>query len=1030
MMKKIIGTIIVLVAFCNSFWGNEAVAQQAGQVLVKGVVRDEMNVNLSGVTVTNLMTKISAATKENGQFEILASRGDSLTVTNVGYEPYRVAINNAINLNIILKAINNGINEVVVVGYGQQKKISVVGAQSSVNVEDLKLPVANLSTMLAGRISGLVGVQRSGLPGADGADLWIRGISSMSGNTGPLVVVDGVQGRDINGLDPEDISSLTILKDASATAVYGVAGANGVILISTKKGITGKPALMFNYNQGFTSFTKRPELTDGVTYMLLRNEARIATGMQKEYSNNYINNTILGNDPYLYPNVNWMDQLFKNSASNRRANFSARGGSEFASYYVSGAYYDESSLLRTDDLQKYDATTRYKRYNFTSNISMNWTSTTKFELGTQGNIGNINYPGVRPEEAFGNVMQTNPVLYPAMYPGNFVPGVSSAGAQPNPYGQITQTGYQNIFSNQIMTNARLTQDLSFWLKGLNFSALYSFDIWNEHTINRTRNRSTYLINRLFPYDDQGNPILNIISQGADDLAFSKSNNSNRQFYTEAALNYNTVIAEKHQLSAMLLYNQREIVEAFADNVTSSLPFRNMGTAGRVTYSYDDKYFIEGNFGYNGSENFAPGMKFGFFPSFGVGWVVSNEKFFEPVKNGINFLKLRYSDGKVGDGSNGGTRRFGYLTLVNTGAGGYTFGNGTNNTGYGGTAISDYGTNVQWAESHKQNLGLEIKTLKSKLSLTVDFFKEKRTGVFLQRASLPDYVGLTNNPWANLGIIENKGIDGTLELAPFPVGNVHVDMRATFTYNKDKIIENDQPKQPFPYMERRGNNVLGIYGYQADGLFQSLEEIQNHADQSALGAQRVGDIRYKDLNGDGLVDANDVSWIGHGDVPNAVFGFGVNVSYKQFYVGAFFQGTSGAERLIGGDGIIPFNNSTGAERSNLYTIAEDRWTEENPLENPFYPRLAYGNAANKNNSAASTWWVKDVDFLRLKTMDIGYNFKKDFLQKINMKNARIYIQGVNLLYWSKFKLWDPELKTGNGTRYPNVRTISMGVQATF
>jgi len=607
MMKKIIRTIFVLIAFCSCFWGNETFAQQAGQVLVKGIVRDEMNVNLAGVTVTNLMTKNSAATKENGQFEILASRGDSLTITNIGYETFRTVINNAITLNVILKATSNGINEVVVVGYGQQKKISVVGAQSSVNVEDLKLPVANLSTMLAGRISGLVGVQRSGLPGADGADLWIRGISSMSGNTGPLVVVDGVQGRDINGLDPEDISSLTILKDASATAVYGVAGANGVILISTKKGITGKPSLMFNYNQGFTSFTKRPELTDGVTYMLLRNEARLATGMQKEYSNNYINNTILGQDPYLYPNVNWMDQLFKNSASNRRANFSARGGSEFASYYVSGAYYDESSLLRTDALQKYDATTRFKRYNFTSNISMNWTTTTKFELGVQGNIGNINYPGVKPEEAFGNVMQTNPVLYPAMYPGNFVPGVSSAGAQPNPYGQITQTGYQNIFNNRVMSNARLTQDLSFWLKGLNFSALYSFDIWNEHTINRTRNRSTYLINRLFPYDDQGNPILNIISQGADDLAFSKSNNANRQFYTEAALNYNTVIADKHQISAMLLYNQREIVEAFADNVTSSLPFRNMGTAGRLTYSYDDKYFVEGNFGYNGSENFAPGM---------------------------------------------------------------------------------------------------------------------------------------------------------------------------------------------------------------------------------------------------------------------------------------------------------------------------------------------------------------------------------------------------------------------------------------
>ncbi|MGF7023681.1 SusC/RagA family TonB-linked outer membrane protein [Sphingobacterium sp.] len=1029
-MKKIFQFGAFTILLCLCLFIEKAIGQQNGQVLIKGVVRDEMNTNLSGVTINNQNTNNSTVTNDVGQFELYASRGDSLNISFVGYEAYKIAINNAITLNIVLKAVSNSINEVVVIGYGQQKKISVVGAQSSVKVEDLKLPVANLSTVLAGRISGLVGVQRSGLPGSDGADLWIRGISSMSGSTGPLVVVDGVQGRDINSFDAEDISSFTVLKDAAATAVYGVAGANGVILITTKKGITGKPSLMFNYNQGLTSFTKRPELTDGVTYMMLRNEARLATGMSKEYSNNYINNTILGTDPYLYPNVNWMDQIFKDVAGNRRANFSARGGSEFSTYYVSGAYYDESSLLRTDELQKYDATTRFKRYNFTSNVAMNFTPSTKFELGVQGYISNLNYPGVKPEDAFANVMQTNPVLYPAMYPGNFVPGVSSAGAQPNPYAQITQTGYQNIFSNQVMSNARLSQDLSFWLKGLNFSALYSFDIWNSHTINRTRTRSTYLINRLFPYDESGAPILNSISQGTDDLAFSKANDSNRQFYTEASLNYNTTIAEDHQVSAMLLYNQREIVEAFANSVTSSLPYRSMGMAGRVTYSYKDRYFVEGNFGYNGSENFAPGMKFGFFPSFGLGWVVSNEKFFEPVKNTVNFLKLRYSDGKVGDGSNGGARRFGYLTLINTGASGYTFGNGSNNVGYGGTAITDYGTNVQWAESHKQNLGIELKTLQNKLSLTVDLFKEKRTGVFLQRASLPDFVGLNSNPWDNLGIIQNKGIDGTLELAPFPIGNVRVDLRATYTYNKDKIIENDQPRQPYSYMERRGNNVLSIYGYQADGLFQSADDISNHADQSALGAQRIGDIRYKDLNGDGKVDANDISRIGNGDVPNSVYGFGFNVSYKQFYFGAFFQGISGAERVLGGDGIIPFNNSTGAERSNLFAISEDRWTEENPLENPFYPRLAYGNAANKNNAVTSSWWVKDMDFLRLKTLDFGYNFKKDFLEKLHMKNARIYLQGVNLLYWSKFKLWDPELNTGNGTRYPNIRTISMGLQATF
>lgn len=1007
-------------------------AQSTEQITVTGIVRDEFNTILEGVTVTNINTANSLLTNRNGEFEILASRGDSLVFNYVGYETYRVVISNTIHLNVQLQAVDNSINEVVVVGFGQQRKISVVGAQSSVNVEDLKQPVANLSATLAGRIAGLVGVQRTGLPGSDGADLWIRGISTFNrsgNNAGPLVVVDGVQGRDINSFDPEDISSFTILKDASATAVYGVAGANGVILITTKTGNVGKPTLMFNYNQGVTAFTQRPELTDGVTYMMLRNEARLASGLDTEYSNNYINNTMLGTDPYLYPDVNWMDALFGSAAGNRRANFSARGGAEFATYYISGAYYDESSLLRTDALQSYDASTRFRRYNFTSNVSMDWTKSTKFDVGVQGYIADVNYPGVNPQSAFSNVMQTNPVLYPVMYPGNIVPGVSSAGAQPNPYGQVTQTGFQNVFSNQIMSNARLTQGFDSLIPGLTFSALFSFDIWNSHTINRTRNRSTYLINRLFPYDDDGNPILNLISQGTDDLSFSRANDSNRQFYTEASFTYNTRIADDHQLTGMLLYNQREEVFAFANSVTSSLPFRSRGLAGRLTYSYDDRYFFEGNFGYNGSENFAPGYKYGFFPSFGVGWVLSNERFFAPLENTINYFKLRYSNGIVGDGGNGG-RRFGYLTLVNTDATGYTFGNGTNNSSYGGTAITDYGTNVQWAESHQQNLGVEINTLKSKLSLVVDFFKERRSGVFLQRESLPGFVGLNSSPWGNLGIIQNQGIDGTLELAPFPIGETYLDLRATYTYNRDQVIENDMPMQPFPYMERRGVNYLSTFGYVADGLFQSEEEIQQHADQSALGNQRVGDIRYRDLNGDGIVDANDITRIGNGDVPNHIFGFGFNVAYKQFYVGAFFQGLSGADRLLSGDGIIPFNNSTGAERSNLYAIAEDRWTEENPLADPFYPRLAFGNAANTNNAVASSWWVKDIDFLRLKTIDLGYNLSKSTLERINVKNARVYIQGVNLFYWSNFKLWDPELNTGNGTVYPNIRTLTLGLQASF
>ncbi|WP_184548049.1 SusC/RagA family TonB-linked outer membrane protein [Mucilaginibacter sp. FT3.2] len=1006
---------------------------------ITGTVKDELNMPLPGVSVKNQRSKKINITDVNGKYSIDAVRGDSLIVTYIGYRTYSTVIKDVINITISLQAAENSLNEVAIVGYGQQKKISLVGAQSTVNLEDIKQPVANLSATLAGRISGLVGVQRSGLPGQNGADLWIRGISTFNANNNasPLIIVDGVQGRDINGLDPEDISSFTILKDASATAVYGVSGANGVILINTKKGTNSKPVLMFNYNQGITSFTKTPELTDGIQYMMLRNEARLASGQTKEYSNNYINSTIQNADPNLYPNVDWMKALFNNTAQNRRANFSARGGSETATYYVSGAYYDEESLLKTDNLQSYDASTRFKRYNFTSNVSMNWTSTTKFDLGVQGYITNTNYPGVSPNSAFADVMQTNPVLYPVMYPGNLVPGVSSAGAQPNPYAEITQTGYSNIFSNQVLSNARLTQDLKFWVPGLTFSALYSFDVYNTHTINRTRTRSWYQINRSNPYNDDGSINLNVIQQGTDQLGFSPTGDANgtRQYYTEASLNYDKNIDKKNHITALALFNQREQLLNSATDLTGSLPYRSQGLAGRVTYSYDNKYFAEGNFGYNGSENFAPAKKFGFFPSFGVGWVISNEKFYEPLKGVIDFAKVRYSDGIVGDGGvqAGGTgRRFGYLTLVSTGASGYTFGNGTSagNTGYGGTAITSYGTDVTWARSHKRDLGLEIQAFRSLFSLTVDFFNERRSGVFLDRASLPAIVGLSSQPTANLGIITNKGIDATVALNPTKIGAFTLDVRGTFTYNRDKVIENDQAPQPFPYMERRGTNYLATFGYVATGLFKNQAEIDAAPSQSALGTVRPGDIRYKDLNGDGKIDANDVTRIGNGDVPTTTYGIGFNLQYKNFYIGVFFQGVAGADRLLSGDGIIPFNNSTGAERSNLFEVAEDRWTPENPNPNAFYPRLAYGNSANKNNAVASSWWVKNIDFIRLKTADLGYNLPKGFLKNIGLKSSRVYMQGLNLLYWSPFKLWDPELNTSNGTAYPNIRTLTLGVQANF
>lgn len=998
-------------------------------VIIRGTVKDRLGTPISNVTVqVEGNATLATTTDAQGKFSITIPEKSILQFSSVSYKTQTISVN-VLEMEVVMDAKEGNMQEVVVVGFGKAKKISLVGAQSSVNMEEIKQPVANISAALAGRIAGIVGVQRSGLPGENAADLWIRGISTFGPNpSSPLIVIDGVQGRDMNGLDAEDIASFSILKDASATAIYGIAGANGVVLITTKRGRVGKPSLNFNYNQGMTAFTKLPELTGAKAYMRLRNEAQVASGLAPEYTQELIDSTLAGNQPYRYPNVDWMKAIFSPSSSTRRANFSARGGSEAATFYVAMAYYDEKSLLKTDALQKYNSDTRFKRYNFTTNVNMNWTKTTKFELGIQGNFSKLNTPGYNAQQAFQEVMQTTPILYPIIYPGNFVSAINSANAQRNPYEEITQTGYVNTATNQLYTNGRISQELGVITKGLSAYGLFSFDAYNAQQIFRTRNRNTYKIDPINPYKADGSVnLLPVNTNGSDNLGYGRNNGGNRQTYLEVAINYDREFKKNHHITGLLLYNQRENIDAFAGNVTASLPVRSQGFAGRGTYSWKDKYFMEANFGYNGSENFIPSKRYGFFPSLGVGWVVSNENFYKNFSTVFQFLKIRYSDGYVGSGSGG--RRFGFLTIVNDGAAGYEWGNSINNQGSGGgVTVQDYGAPVQWSKVRKQDLGIEFKTFNSRLSATIDFFKEYRTGVFLQRASLPAYVGLSNNPYGNLGIIKNAGFDGTLEANGFKIGAITLSIRGTITYNRDMLLENDAPIQPYPYLDRRGYNILSTYGYVAEKLFSDQKEIDNSADQSPLGGKpRPGDIKYKDLNGDGLINNLDIKRIGNGDVPNWVYGFGVNLNYKNFYLGAFFQGVLGADRLLQGDGIIPFNNSTGPERSNLLTIAEDRWTESTPKPNAFYPRLAYGNGANKNNSVASSWWVKDISFIRLKTLDLGYNLPTSLIRRAGFKSAKIYAQGFNLLYWSSFKLWDPELNTGNGASYPNTRNLSVGIQ---
>jgi TonB-linked SusC/RagA family outer membrane protein len=1006
-------------------------SEKIQQIVLRGIVVDEAGKSIPGVGIKVKGSLVSTSTDINGSFNItVPGPGAVLVVTYIGYETQEVPVTGDKNLSITLRPSEKAVEEVAVGGFGTQRKISLIGAQSTVNSKDLKVPVASVTQSLAGRIAGVVAVQRSGEPGRSAADIWVRGIATFGGgSSAPLILVDGVT-RSISNIDPEDIESFTVLKDASGTAVYGARGANGVILVKTKTGKVGKPAIFFDYNEGISTFTRHPEPLDGVTYMNLANEALVGRGLQPKYAQSYIDATASGKDPLVFPNVNWMDELFEKRSGLRRANLNASGGVDNAQYYVSLAYYNEGGFLKTDDLAAYNSSMDFNRYNFTSNLNLKITGTTKLDLGVQGYVANGNYPGETTESIFGSALDVSPVEYPKLYPGGLVPGRSSNGGFRNPYADLTRRGYRTEFANQLYSNLRLTQDLNGLVKGLSATAMVAFDGTNTNSIKRSKRESTYFLRDVNnPYKADGSlDLITSYPRTATYWSYDPSRGGNRKFYTEAAVNYDGAFG-KHRVGGLVLGYTEDRTEPFAGDFTSSIPFRQIGIAARATYSYDDRYFAEANFGYNGSETFAPTKRYGSFPAFGVGWIPSNEKFWEPIKGTISFLKFRYSDGKTGIGDIVG-RRFAYLTLVSDGVTGYQLNKTFANINNGGINVSDYGIDVSWATSRKQDLGMEIRTLKDKLYLIVDLFKEYRTGIFLQRQSIPGYVGLTNQPYGNLGIVDNKGIDATLEYN-VSIGKVDIGLRGTFTYNNDKLVKDDRPEQPYPWMSRLKTNILSRYGYVAEKLFDNQAEIDASATPGSKASIKPGDIKYKDLNGDGLINDYDKARIGRGDVPNKVYGFGVNISYKGFSLSTFFQGVYGADIMLGGSGIFPFNGGGGL--SNAYSIATDRWTPANPSQDVFYPRLAYGEADNTNNTLESSWWVKDVNFLRLKTAQLSWNLPTKFAQRIKLKNAAIYMIGTNLLTMSSWKLWDPELNTGgraNGAKYPQTSTVSLGLNVKF
>ena len=991
------------------------------QRVVNGQVLNERNTAIANATIQTSNSSKVTSTNQTGHFELEVQPQDSyITVSSIGYVSRQIEIKSANDYRIVLKDSTDALDEVVVVGFGTQRKASVVGAISTIEPERLQNGTSrSMSNNLAGQLAGVIAVQRSGEPGYDNSNFWIRGISTFGGNRNPLILVDGVE-RSLDNMDPEEIESFSILKDAAASAVYGVRGANGVILINTKRGKVGKPSVTARFEQGSTSPIQLPEFIGAADYLEVMNSIRAERGETPLYSQDRIDNIRTGADPDLYPDVNWLDAVLKDQASNTRANLSVNGGSEILRYSLVTSLFREGGIIERDENQAWDSSSKLNRYNVRSNVDINVSPTTLFRLNIGGYLQDRNRAPQSVDELFQQAFTIPPYVHPTIYSSGEIPRTPE---RTNPWALATQRGYERLSASKIESLFSVEQDLKFFLPGLKARGLFSFDRYSANSVVRSKDPDYY--NPAIGRDEDGNLKLVIDKYGQDFLGYANGSEwGDKSIYLEGALNYSQFFGN-HNVEGMLLYNQRNYDKG------DLLPYRNQGIAARFSYNYSNRYIAEFNFGYNGSENFAPGKRYGFFPSFALGWYISEENFMQDYKDTFTKLKLRGSYGLVGNDQLDG-RRFAYITTINE-TNGYKWGL-NNDFSRSGRFEGDQGNlNLTWETVEKTNLGFEL-GLWNALDFQFDLFHENRKNIFMQRRSIPGSSGFTNAPWANYGAVNNKGVDMSLEFNKQLSDNFYLSVRGTFTYAKNKIIEQDEPSAIIgTSRSSTGKSVGQQFGLLSDGLFTD-EDFQDIAGgvlkddlpRHSFGPVRPGDIKYQDINNDGVIDALDATAIGGTEDPQIVFGFGTNMRYKSLDFGFFFQGLSNSYRIIGGSNFIP--GSANGSMGNMFSNVSDRWTVENPNQNVFYPRLSDYQSAN--NNMASDWWLKDMSFIRLRNVEVGYTLPSSWINPVALKNVRIFVRGNNLLTLSDFKLWDPELGVNNGMRYPIMKSISAGLELNF
>lgn len=998
---------------------------------VTGRVMDPVGQLLSGVLVVEQGTTNSAITDEQGTFMLtLSTTAPVLEFTALGYEMKEVAVGEERIIEVSLTEDVESLDEVVVVGFGTQKKASVVGAITNVKPSNLKItPSRSLSNNLAGMVSGVIAVQRSGNPWFNNSDFWIRGISTFTGNANPLVLVDGVE-RSLHDIDPEEIESFSVLKDAAASAVYGVRGANGVIMINTKRGKIGKPQIDARFERAYTAPIKLLDYVGSVKYLELMNEMNRDNGQAPFVSEatlmNYKNQT----DPELYPDVNWWDVVAKDQAALSKMNLSVNGGSEILRYSLVLGYYDEDGIIRRDAQQEWNSALKVKRYNVRSNVDVNVTPSTLLRINLGGFLQTKNAPPGNDESNFGifyQAMRIPPYVHPPVYADGRIPRVF---AKQNPWAWATQRGFEKMNHSKLEALTTIEQDLKFITPGLKAKATFAFDKFSGNSVTRSKNPDYY--NPASGRDPDGNLITTIASHGEQFLGHATGAQwGDQSIYLEGMISYDRVFNEVHDINSMLLYNQKDFDRGDA------LPYRNQGMAGRFSYTYDNRYVGEFNFGYNGSENFAKGNRFGFFPAVAVGWIISEEQFMEPLRDVISNLKIRGSIGQAGNsiiGGDIGAHRFAYLsTIVNTGS--YNWGTEPPFVYRLGRAEGDVGVpNLTWETVTKRNIGLELGFWNNAVTYIVDVFKENREDIFMERRNVPGSAGFNRAIWANFGEVENGGIDMSLNVNKQLNQNWYISAIANYTYAHNKIIEIDEPLSIIgTHRSATGKPVGQLFGLVAEGLFTEddfdadgtlKDDIpsQNFSDVNNL---RPGDIKYKDLNNDGVITSLDETAIGGTRVPEIVYGFGANVRYKAVDFGFFFQGLGKTYQILGGESWLP-GSVLGA--GNIFSNIDDRWTPENPSQDVFWPRL--GNRAVANNEQRSTWWLRDMSVMRLKNVEIGYTLPRALTERVGVRNCRVFLRGANLLTFSDFKLWDPELETTDGLRYPQMKSVSFGLNINF